>query len=135
MSRRACLLTRDDVPQYIREIVKRLHPVLMEYEDEEGNWWGYTFRLDAKWKCGYESQLMNDCVKLLKWCESWYAHAKLIRYMWWDEQVPTTHDYEWKGTRSHKRKALREGWRNHAYLVISDTVAHRFEKDGFYRQS
>ena len=91
MSRRACLLTRDDVPQYIREIVKRLHPVLMEYEDEEGKWW--------------------------------------------DEQVPTTHDYEWKVTRSHKRKALREGWRNHAYLVISDTVAHRFEKDGFYRQS
>ena len=38
MSRRACLLTRDDVPQYIREIVKRLHPVLMEYEDEEGKW-------------------------------------------------------------------------------------------------
>lgn len=67
MGRKACLLTENDVPQYIRKIVQRLHPVLMDFEDEEGEWWGYTFRLDAKWKCGYESQLENDCQKLLKW--------------------------------------------------------------------
>ena len=47
MSRKACLLTRDDVPQYIRKIVQRLYPVPIDFEDEEGNWWGYTFRLDA----------------------------------------------------------------------------------------
>lgn len=64
MSRKACLLTQNDVPQYIKEIVQRLRPVLIQFEDEDGNWWGYTFRLDAKWKCGYESQLQNDCKKI-----------------------------------------------------------------------
>ena len=39
MSRKACLLTQKDVPQYIKEIVNRLHPVFMEFEDENGNWW------------------------------------------------------------------------------------------------
>ena len=43
MSKKAYLLTQNDVPQYIRKIVQRLHPVLMEFEDEDGNWWGYTF--------------------------------------------------------------------------------------------
>lgn len=134
MSRKACLLTQNDVPQYIKDIVKRLHPVLMEFEDEEGNWWGYTFRLDAKWKCGYESQLENDCKKLIKWCESWYAHAKIIKYMWWYNEVSITYQHEFKGSATHQRKALREGWRNHVYLVISDPVATRFEKDGFYKE-
>ena len=133
MGKKACLLTTNDVPQYIREIAQRLHPVLMDFEDEDGNWFAYTFRLDAKWKCGYESQLENDCQKLLKWCESWYAHAKLIKYMWWYNEVSTSGAYEVKGTYQHRRKALRTGWRNHAYLVISDPVANRFEKDGFYR--
>ena len=132
MSKKACLLTRDDVPQYIREIAQRLCPVLMEFEDEDGNWWGYTFRLDARWKCGYESQLKNDCEKLLKWCESWHAHVKLINYMWWYNEVSTSNEHDFEGTSWHRRKALRKGWRNHAYLVISDPVAHRFEKDGFY---
>ena len=95
---------------------------------------GYTFRLDAKWKCGYEPQLKNDCEKLLKWCESWQAHAKLINYMWWYNEVKPSNEYDFKCTRDHQRKALREGWRNHAYLVISDPVANRFEKDGFYKE-
>lgn len=133
MSRKACLLTQNDVPQYIKEIVQRLCPVLIQFEDEDGNWWGYTFRLDAKWKCGYESQLQNDCKKLLKWCESWYAHAKLIKYMWWYNEVSTSRKHELNGTYQHQQKALREKWRNHAYLVISDPVANRFEKDNFYR--
>lgn len=127
MSRAACLLTRDDVPQYIREIARGLRPVLMECEDEDGNWWGYTFRLDARWKCGYESQLESDCEKLLKWCETWHAHAKLINYMWWYNEVSVSNGRDFKGTSWHRRKALREGWRNHTYLVISDPVANRFE--------
>lgn len=134
MSKKACLLTQKDVPHYIKEIVKRLRPILMEFEDENGNWWGYTFRLDAKWKCGYETQLKNDCDKLIKWCESWYAYAKIIRYMWWYNEIETTTEHESKGTRWHMRKALRENWRNHAYIVISDPVANRFEKDDFYKE-
>lgn len=127
------MLTEKDVPQYIKEIVKRLHPVKIEYEDEDGIWWGYTFKLNAKWKCGYESQLEKDCQQLIKWCQSWYTHAKLIRYMWWYKEVKTSYENDFTGTARHKRKALRENWRNHALLVISDPVANRFEKDGFYR--
>lgn len=134
MSRRAHLLTTEDVPQYIKEIVKRLSPVQMEYSDADGNWWGYTFRLDAKWKCGYETQLESDCEKLLNWCRRWYAHAAVIKYMWWENEVSTSTEHESKGTYWHRRKALREGFRNHVYVVISDPVAFRFEKDGYYRK-
>jgi len=38
MSKRACLLTKDDVPVYIRAIVKRMRPTLMEYKDDTGDW-------------------------------------------------------------------------------------------------
>lgn len=133
VSRKASLLTQQDVPAYIKEIVKRLHPVHMEYQDEEGNWYGYVFRLDAKWKCGYESQLKKDVEMLVKWCDSWYAYSKLIEYKWWQTDVPTAGKYDFAGTKQHKQKALRSGWRNHAYLVISDPVAYRLEKDRFYR--
>lgn len=133
MSKKACLLTSKDVPKYIKDIVKRLQPVLMEFEDENGNWWGYTYKLNAKWKCGYESQLKNDCERLLKWCESWYAYARVIEYAWWYDKVSTPKEYDYKGTKYHKNKALREGFRNHIYLVISDPVANRFEKDNFYK--
>lgn len=129
MGRRACLLTQKDVPRYIRAIVKRLYPVLLEFEDEEGNWWGYTFRLDEKWKRNNEKQLEKDCQKLLAWCESWYAHAKLIKYMRGYNEV----EYEKNCTHDHKRRVSGECGRNHALIVISDPVAHRFVKDGFYR--
>ena len=125
MSKRACLLTRQDVPKYIQNIVSRLQPVLVDFKDEDGDWWGYTFKLNAKWKCGYESQFLDDCTKLIRWCEGWYAHAKLIEYkLWYDE---------FGYMRAGIQRALKSGWRNHAYIVISDPVANRFEKDGFYR--
>lgn len=64
----------------------------------------------------------------------WYAYAKPIKYMWWYNEVSTSNEHDFKGTHWHQRKALREGWRNHVYLVISDPVASRFEKDGFYNE-
>jgi len=54
--------------------------------------------------------------------------------MWWHKEVPTPHAYDYKGTRQHYQKALRDGWKNHAYLVISDPVARRFEDGGFYKE-
>ena len=53
------------------------------------------------------------------------------KYNWWNEKY---HDeyLTWKG---RKRKALREGFRNNVIIVISDPVANRFEKDGFYKQA
>ena len=129
MSRKACLLTTNDVPQYIREIAARLSPVMLDYKDKEGNsWWGYTFRLNAKWKCGYEGQLQNDAEKLVHWCKGWYAHAEVIEYHYWNDGISPYQTYH-----SLERKRWREGFRNHAFLVISDPVANRFEKDKFYK--
>lgn len=54
--------------------------------------------------------------------------------MWWYNEVEPSNEYDFKGACDHQRKALREGWRNHAYLVISDPVANRFEKDDFYKE-
>lgn len=131
MKKSACILTKEDVPQYIKEIVKRLHIATIDYVDNKGQgWWGYTFKLKAKWKLGYEHQLEADCEKLLKWCKRWNAHAELIKYMWWQNEVPCQ---EWEYGKTHYGKALRKGFKNHALLVISDPVAQRFEKDNFYR--
>ncbi len=132
MSRKASLLTTEDVPQYIKNIVSRLSPVFVDYEDEEGNWWGYTYKLTAKWKTGYETQLVNDAEKLVKWAKRWHSHAKIVRYERWEDNVPCTAHH--KGDMWHRRKAQRSGYHNSAILVISDPVSNRFERDGFYRE-
>lgn len=125
------ILTTKKVPKYIKEIVKRLYPVLIEYKTEDGDFWGYTFRLDAKWKCGYESQLKKDCSTLLGWCASNHAHAEIIEHCFWFDKVPTYGAI--KGSAAHLRRARKQGFRNHIYLVITDPVAFRFEKDNYYR--
>lgn len=132
MSKKSLILTSSDIPDYIKEIVKRLYPVLVKFEDKEGNWWGYTFKLDAKWKCGYESQLKSDCEKLIKWCNGKHAYSTLIRHAWWYDSIEPPRGGCF-GDRHHKRKALKEGWRNHSFLVISDPVAKLFEENTFFR--
>lgn len=127
------ILTTDKVPKYIKEIAKRLTPKLIEYNDEEGDFWGYTFKLKAKWKCGFESQLEKDTEALLKWCRRRGACAKLIRYAMWYNSVPVDDPLD-RGSKYHLRKALKQGWHNKAYVVITDPVAQRFEKDNFYKE-
>lgn len=127
-------LATDKVPKYIKEIAQRLTPKLMDYKDEENySWWGYTFELKAKWKCGYESQLEKDTEALLKWCKHRGAYAKLIKYAMWYNSVPVNDKLD-RGSKYHLRKALKQGWHNKAYIVISDPIAQRFEKDNFYKK-
>lgn len=133
MKPKATILTTEKVPAYIREIVKRLAPCLMDFHDDDGDWWGYTFRLNAKWKCGYENQLKTDCEKLIAWCSAHDAHSALIRYSWWYNDAPLPNSNTIRGSKEHRQRAWKSGFRNHAYLVISDPVAYRFEKDGFYK--
>lgn len=131
MSRKAALLTTADVPKYIREIVSRLR-LSMDYA--EGDNPGYTFKLYGKHKIGYEDQLVSDCEKLIKWCQSWYADAYIVsEHFWWNavEQVPGGLFAD----KAHRRKAYRAGVRNYIKVVITDPVAHRFEKDGFYKNA
>ena len=130
MGRMAWILTKGDVPKYVRKIAKRLKPIMYNYSDEEGSWWGYVFRLDAKWKVGYESQLQSDAERLVKWANGWHAHAKVVKYVWWTD-VGNPRDGERLGM-SQRRKAWKSGFRNHAIIVLSDPVAYRFEKDGNY---
>ena len=133
MNTKATILTTEKVPAYIREIAKRLAPCLMDFHDDDGDWWGYTFRLNAKWKCGYENQLKTDCEKLVAWCNAHNAHSTLIRYSWWYNDAPLPNSNAIRGSKEHRQRAWKSGFRNHAYLVISDPVAYRFEKDGFYK--
>lgn len=129
MGRKACLLTSKDVPNYIRDIARRLEPVMLSYQDKEGNeWFGYVFKLNAKWRCGYESQLEKDAERLVKWCKGWYAHSEIIKYRFWYDAFPHKVSGDWK---ARKRKAWKCGFRNSVLLVISDPVAYRFEKDGY----
>ena len=77
------MLTCEDVPQYIREIVSRLR---LTTEYAEGVLPGYTFKLYGKYKVGYEDMLSKDCEKLLAWCKRWHADAYIAsEHFWWTE--------------------------------------------------
>lgn len=124
------LLTTADVPQYIQGIVSRLRPTT-DYVD--GDLPGYTFKLYGKWKIGYESQLQSDCEKLVNWCKRYFADAYAsTEHFWWAEIEKTPSGFI--GDKAHKRKAYQAGFRNYIKVVITDPVAHRFEKDGYYRE-
>lgn len=127
------LITTNDVPQYIRTIVKNLR--ISVSEPEESAIPGYTFRLYGNHKVGYESQLAANCEKLLDWCHRYYADAYVVqRHFWFDDVVKPSGVFA-GGDKYHQRKAYREGFRNYISVVITDPVAYRFEKDGYYRES
>ena len=124
------MLTTADVPKYIKEIVSRLH-LTTDYAESDIP--GYTFKLYGKWKVGYKSQLQSDCEKLLAWCKRWYADAYVVsEHFWWTDVEKTPGGFP--GDKWHKQKAFREGYRNYIKVIITDPVAHRFEKDGYYRE-
>lgn len=131
MSRKASLLTVVDVPKYIRQIACRLRPVDPKYYTDQCVP-GYTFDLYGKYKIGYEEMLETECEKLLFWAKSWHADAYVLQTHYWDQDV-SHREYEPKGGRNHRFRAYRQGFRNHIRVVITDPVAHRFEKDKFYR--
>lgn len=122
-------LTTADVPKYIREIVARLQ-LTTDYAENDIP--GYTFKLYGKWKIGYESQLQSDCEKLLAWCKRYYADAYIVSNHFWHTDVPAPHDF--RGDLAHQRRAYELGYRNYIKVVITDPVAHRFEKDNYYRE-
>lgn len=124
-------ITTNDVPQYIRDIVKNLRPSV--FEPEEATLPGYTFRLYGNHRVGYESQLSTNCEKLLDWCRRYYADAYVVQRHFWIDDVEKPGG-AYTGDKSHQRKAYRDGFRNYITVVITDPVAYRFEKDGFYRE-
>ena len=123
------MLTTADVPKYVKEIVPRLK---LTTDYAENDLPGYTFKLYGKHKIGYEEQLMSDCEKLLNWCKRYYADACVASKHFWYTDVPAPHDFS--GTRSHQRRAYELGYRNYIKVIITDPVAYRFEKDGYYRE-
>lgn len=123
------MLTTADVPKYIKEIVPRLR---LTADYAEGDIPGYTFKLYGKHKIGYEDQLQSNCEKLLAWCKRWYADAYIASEHFWYTDVPAPTRFP--GDQSHRRRAYEMGYRNYIKVVITDPVAHRFEKDGYYRE-
>lgn len=134
MSRKATILTTEDVPKYIKEIVARLYPISSTEPvwNDARTMPGYTFKLYGRRKLGAEIGSRQDAEKLVKWAKSWYAHAEIIDECLWYDRVETG-AYSYSGSKAHKAKAYREGFRNRWYIIITDPVCHRFEKDEFYR--
>ena len=124
------MLTTADVPKYIKEIVPRLK-LTTDYAENDIP--GYTFKLYGKHKIGYEGQLMSDCEKLLAWCKRWHADAYIVSEHFWGTDIPVTPGGI-AGDRNHRHKAYVLGYRNYIKVIITDPVAHRFEKDGYYRE-
>lgn len=125
------LILKEDVPQYIRDIVSRLH-LTTDYAETDIP--GYTFKLYGNWRVGYESQLQSDCEKLIAWCKRYYADAYVASTHFWWEDVPHSAN-SCGGDKWHKAKAYRDGYRNYIKVIIADPVAYRFEKDGYYREA
>ena len=114
-----------DVPQYIREIVRRMYPTCIEAEVP-----GMTFKLYGKHKVGYEGQLINDCADLLKWAERYYADAHIVTRHFWFDDVPYG-GAQFSG--AHRDKAYRLGFKNYYTIVVTDPVARIFEMNNFFR--
>jgi len=123
------ILTTSDVPKYIKEIVPRLNQTTDYAENDLP---GYTFKLYGRHKIGYEDQLTSDCEKLLAWCKRYYADAYIASEHFWRTDVPAPNRFGLD--HAHKRRAYETGYRNYIKVVITDPVAHRFEKDGYYRE-
>ena len=123
------MLTTADVPKYIKEIVTRLKPTT---DYEENDLPGYTFKLYGKYKVGHENMLVNECAKLLNWCKRYCADAYVASNHFWYADVPAPHAF--RGDLAHQRRAYELGYRNYIKVIITDPVAHRFEKDGYYRE-
>ena len=121
------VLTTENVPKYIRDIASRLY-LTTDYTETDIP--GYTFKLYGKHRIGYENMLLTDCERLLSWCQRWYADAHIVSTHMWYEEVP--HPYPCSKWQKHK--AYVSGHRNYIKVLITDPVAHRFEKDGFYRE-
>lgn len=124
------MLTTADVPMYIKDIVARLKPTT---DYAESGLPGYTFKLYGKWKIGFENQLQSDCEKLIAWCKRHFADAYVASEHFWWTDVPHRAS-SFRGDKWHKRRAYEVGYRNHIKIIITDPVAHRFEKDGYYRE-
>lgn len=123
-------LVAGDVPKYIREIASRLK-LTVDYQENDVP--GYTFKLYGRHKIGYEDQLRSDCEKLLSWCKRYYADAYIASEHFWQTDVPAPNRFGLD--RAHKRRAYEVGYRNYIKVIITDPVAHRFEKDGYYRKA
>lgn len=124
------ILETGDVPKYIREIASRLY-LATDYAENDVP--GYTFKLYGKYKLGYEGQLVRDCEKILAWCKRHYADAYIVSEHFYYTRVEFP-SWIGIGSKQHRAKAYREGFQNYYKLVITDPVAHRFEKDGYYRE-
>lgn len=122
-------LATADVPKYIREIVARLH-LTTDYAGSDLA--GYTFKLYGKWRVGYENQLESDCEKLIAWCKRYYADAYVAEKHFWYNEIEMG---PFAMLKQKMKKAYRIGYRNYIKVIITDPVAHRFEKDGYYREA
>ncbi len=121
-------LTNADVPKYIRKIVQRLRP---DTTITDKGVWGYNFKLYGQHKCGYEGQLLTECAKLLAWCRQHYAEAEIVEQKLWYDQMPHTPG---DSIRCIRQRAYKRNIRSYMVVTITDPVAQRFEKDGFYKE-
>lgn len=118
-------------PNYVMEMIPRLRCELPEREDIDnpiepwsyqagrvkGDMFGYGWRLYGKNRCGGEIGLMNEAKRLVKFAKRKYAEAYIVRPHFWNAKYNT------------RSVAYKHGHRNYVYLVITDPVALRIERE------
>ena len=105
-------ITTDDVPMYVRDILKRS---LLIPEP-------YRIKIYSRNKCGGEVGFQKEIERLIKWCKRWYAEAEIVEWGMWMKYYKC------------RSSAFRAHHHNYVILDITDPVMHRFEKDNFYKQ-
>ena len=108
------------IPKYIQEIAVRLRPII-DYENCDQclctEYIGYVYALMGKYQYGRNTTLPEDAIKLCDWAAR--QSADLSRYI---------------ETKWYSKAENRRGFRDKAYLILTDPVALRLEKAGFLKR-
>lgn len=105
------LLETNDVPKYIRELIK--NAILLNEP--------YKIKIISKHKVGGEKGFNDKVDKLINWCKKWHAEVTIVENgMWWKKYQTASSAYA-------------HGHHNYFVLEVTDPVMNRWEKDNMYR--
>ncbi len=101
------LMTVDDVPKYVREILGRMYKApIGVYKNEIV---GYTFTVYGRFKTVYDGRLERDLKRLTAWAQRYYAESSII-------------------ATEFKKRISKRGYVHYAIITITDPVCRILEK-------
>lgn len=101
------LITVDDVPKYVREILNRMYKTPIGVY--EGEIVGYTFTVYGRFKTVYDGRLKEDLERLTAWAQRYYAESSII-------------------ATEYKKRIGKKGYVHFSIVTITDPVCRILQK-------